>query len=206
MNSPSLDTDQLIERAGRGDASATQQLFARHRRQLKRMVSARIDPRLAARVDPSDVVQDALIEAARRLDEYLEKRDIAFYPWLRQLAWDRLIQLHRHHTRQKRSIHREEKDEMRVSDHSVAQLVQQLVNNDTSPSRRAARRETFERARDALDQLPSAYREVLMLRHLEQLSIAETAAVLGVSEGTVKSRHFRAVSQLHQQLGDNSSA
>jgi RNA polymerase sigma-70 factor (ECF subfamily) len=198
-----FDIDQLVERAGRGDTSATEQLFANHRQQLRRMVSVRIDPRIAARVDPSDVVQDVLIEAARRLDQYARTREIAFYPWLRQLAWERLVQLHRHHIgRQKRSVTREEA--MRISNRSAAQIVQKLLTADTNPSARMMRRETFDRASQALEKLPAGYREVLVLRHLEQLSIAEIAQILGVAEGTVKSRHYRAILQLQKQLADES--
>src|SRR5271166_4336869 len=91
------ETDALLERAGRGDAQARQRLLERHRSRLKRMVAVRMDRRLAARLDPSDVVQEALADAARDLPEYLQSRPMAFYPWLRQLAWDHLLRLHRHH-------------------------------------------------------------------------------------------------------------
>src|SRR5437763_14614661 len=91
------DTEELLRRAGDGDAAARQQLLARHRDRLRRMVAVRLDQRLAARVDPSDVVQEALIEADRKLDDYLEQRPVPFYPWLRRLAWEQLVKLHERH-------------------------------------------------------------------------------------------------------------
>src|SRR3954465_3996851 len=91
------DTDELLRTAELGDESARAELLARHRDRLRRMVAVRIDRRLAARVDPSDVVQEALADAATGLSAYLRARPLPFYPWLRQVAWLRLVQLYRHH-------------------------------------------------------------------------------------------------------------
>src|SRR5437763_122071 len=111
------DTGELLDRSARGDPSAPGQLLERHRGRLRRMVAVRLDRRLAARADPSDVVQEALAEAARRLPEYLSGRPLPFYPWLRQLAWDRLRELGRHHRRAgRRSVEREEEA---LPDHSA---------------------------------------------------------------------------------------
>src|SRR4051794_39451684 len=106
---PAPDTEELLARAGRGDRSARGELLARHRARLERMVGFRLDRRLAARVDPSDVVQEALTEAAGRLSDYLRQRPLPFYPWLRQFAADRLVELRRQHLQAaKRSVLREE--------------------------------------------------------------------------------------------------
>src|SRR5262245_32673130 len=103
------DTEELLDRAAHGDDSARQQLLTRHRDRLRRMVDARLDRRLAARVDPSDVVQEALPAAGENLDGYLRHSPLPFYPWLRRFAWDRLMKLHRHHIKvQRRSVTREE--------------------------------------------------------------------------------------------------
>src|SRR5213593_3260301 len=103
------DTDVLIDRARGGDGAARQQLLVWHRDRLRRMITVRMDRRLAARVDPSDVVQEVLADAAQELSDYLRRRPLPFYPWLRQLAWDRLVELHRRHVRaRKRSVTREE--------------------------------------------------------------------------------------------------
>src|SRR4051812_8316766 len=97
MHAEAPETEQLIEQARRGDEAARQALLARHRSRLRQMVAVRMDGRLAARVDPSDIVQDALAEAHRTMDDYLRRRPLPFYPWLRRLAWERLVQLHRQH-------------------------------------------------------------------------------------------------------------
>jgi RNA polymerase sigma-70 factor (ECF subfamily) len=99
-----MDTEQLLDRVVQGDSSAASALLSRHQTRLRRMVYLRIDPRLAARLDPSDIVQDALAEAHRRLPGYAAERPIPFYPWLRRIAWDRLLQMRRRHIEAKLSF------------------------------------------------------------------------------------------------------
>ncbi|MBW3540277.1 MAG: hypothetical protein KY476_08400 [Planctomycetes bacterium] len=94
MADADAELHDLIERAGRGEHQAVDELLATHRQRLRRMVAARMDPRLAARFDPSDVVQEALAHAARKLSDYLRTRPIPFYPWLRRLAWESMLELH----------------------------------------------------------------------------------------------------------------
>jgi RNA polymerase sigma-70 factor (ECF subfamily) len=204
MHAPQeADTDQLLDRAGHGDPAARQELLVRHRRRLRQLIAVRMDRRLAARIDPSDVVQDTLAEAVQRLSEYLRRRPLPFYPWLRQLGLDRLAELHRGHLRaQKRSVTREEAWDPGLSDASVLELAGRLLAPGSSPSDRLLRREVRDRVRAALAQLPAADREVLVLRHLEQLSTREIAAVLGVSEGAIYTRHLRALERLRGLLGD----
>src|SRR5262249_35493669 len=109
MQTREPDTEQLLEAFQRGDASARGRLLDRHRTRLRQMVTLRLDRRLAARVDPSDVVQEALAEADRRLSDYARERPLPFYPWLRAIAWERLAKLHRRHLHaQRRSVGREE--------------------------------------------------------------------------------------------------
>jgi RNA polymerase sigma-70 factor (ECF subfamily) len=198
------DTDELLRRADAGDRSAAGQLLDRYRGRLRQMVAVRVDPRLAPRVDPSDVVQDALAEASRKLPRYLRDRPVAFYPWLRQIAWERLVHLHSQHVgAQKRSVMREYRGDF-VPDQSALQLVDRLVAGGTSPSRRAAREELRQRVRRALQQLPPRYREVVILRHLEQLDFEEVAGVLGISQAATRSRYRRAMERLHNLLSDES--
>ena len=129
------DTDVLLERAALGDGEAVDDLLRRHRRRLRHMVALRMDPRLKARVDPSDVVQDTLLEAARLLPEYLRRRPLPYYPWLRQIAWQRLYDLHVLHVRTKgRSVMREVQLEVELSDESLMHLAKHLVSSGTSPS------------------------------------------------------------------------
>ena len=199
------DTDELLCRAERGDAHARQAVLIRYRERLKQMVAVHIDRRLAARVDPSDVVQEALLDAARGLDDYLRQRPLPFYPWLRRLAWEHLIELHRRHLHsQKRSVKREEPLAAHLSDESAMQLADRVLARQSSPSQRAMKSELRSRIRAALDRLEERDREVLVLRHLEQLSTHETAAVLGIREGAVKTRHLRALERLRVLLGPES--
>jgi RNA polymerase sigma-70 factor (ECF subfamily) len=201
------DTDELVESAGRGDASARQELLTRHRRRLRQMVAFRMDRRLAARVDPSDVVQEALVEAAGRLSDYLRRRPVPFYPWLRQLTWEKLIEQHRRHLHaQRRSVKREDVQPLGLPDESVVVLASRLLAPGSSPSQRVLRDEVRERVRAALSRLGARDREVLVLRHLEQLSVREIAAVLGITEGAVKVRQLRALERfrtLLESLGES---
>jgi RNA polymerase sigma-70 factor (ECF subfamily) len=196
------DTEQLIEGARRGDESASQELLMRHRSRLRRMVAVHLDARLAARVDPSDIVQDALGEASRKLDDYLQLRPVAFYPWLRQIAWERLIDIHRRHVHARcRSVAREHKF-AEVPDTSVAEFADHfLVKNQTTPSQQAVREETRRRVREALQLLTPQDRELLLMRYLEQLHVAEIADVLCVGQRAIKSRLRRALERLHGMLG-----
>jgi RNA polymerase sigma-70 factor (ECF subfamily) len=197
------DTEELLERAGTGDRTARQELLTRHRGRLRQMVALRIDRRMAARVDPSDVVQEALADAAQGLSDYLRVRPLPFYPWLRQFAWERLLQLHRRHLKAKRrSVSREQLRIFDVADESEAVLADRLVNSGSSPSARLLAAELRERVRAALESLEPNDREVLVLRYLEQLTTKEIAAVLGITEAAVKTRHRRALERLRRRLDE----
>jgi RNA polymerase sigma-70 factor (ECF subfamily) len=203
MTRSGTNIEDLLRRAGQGDAAARGQLLEQHRARLRRMVACRMDPRLAARVDPSDVVQDTLVEADRRLDDYLRQQPLPFYPWLRQLAWDRLIEQHRRHLRaERRSVLREQAEPFDLGDQSALELADRLLDSGQSPSAAAQREELRLRMRAVLDGLLGPDREVLMLRYLEQMSAAEVAAVLGIGEAAAKKRFLRALHRLRQSLGD----
>lgn len=198
---PDADTEQLLDRVAGGDAAATGPLLQRHRDRLKRMVSVRADPRLAARVDPSDVVQEALAEAATQLAEYARRRPLPFYPWLRGIAQTRLAALYRRHVQaRRRSVEREEQM-VGLPDRSALALADRLFARASSPSARLHREETRTRVREALAALPERDREVLVLRHLEDLSAREAGEVLGLTEGAVRVRHMRALHRLRERLG-----
>ena len=169
------------------------------------MVAVRMDPLIAPRVDPSDVVQDALAEASQRLPDYLQRRPIPFYPWLRQIAWDHLVHTHQKHAAaQKRTIRREEPLEPFLPEQSAASLVDRLLcSSGMSPSRHAVQDELRQRMRIALSSLGQHDREVLVLWYLEELSTEEIAAVLGLTEPGVKSRHRRALERLAPLLRDS---
>jgi RNA polymerase sigma-70 factor (ECF subfamily) len=202
MQSENADVERLLERAELGDAGARQRLLSDHRERLRHMIAVRLDRRVAARVDPSDVVQEALAEAAGKLSEYLRQRPLPFYPWLRRLAWERLVKLHRTHIHaDKRSVTREQG--MALPDESTDELARRLTATGTSPSGQAVRHEQHARVRAALEQLPERDREVLVLRYLEQLSTAEVAAVLGITTGAVKVRHLRALERIRLLMSDD---
>jgi len=195
------DTETLLRQAAAGDRQAKDLLLERHRDRLRRMVAVRMDQRLKKRADPSDIVQEALVLADRRLDEYLQTQPIPFYPWLRQLAWDQLITFHRRHLdARRRSRRREEDVAAALSDESVAELASCLLDQTADPLSRLVRKELRERVRRAIDSLPPTDREILVLRHLEQLSTEEVAAVLEIGRSAAKMRHLRAVERLKALL------
>ncbi len=197
------DTEELLQHASQGDAQARGRLLARHRERLRKMVAWRLNRQLAARVDPSDVVQEVLAEADRKLGRYLRERPLPFLPWLRQLAWEHLATLHRRHVRaQRRSVRREEPGVIALPDESAAELAGRLVDSASSPTQHVVRQELRQRVREALSRLPERDREVLVLRHLEELSVADTAEVLGISPGAAKVRHLRALQRLRALLDE----
>jgi RNA polymerase sigma-70 factor (ECF subfamily) len=198
------DTEQLLRQAGQGDAAARSDLLARHRGRLRKMVAWRLDRRLAARVDPSDVVQEVLADADRKLDRYLTENPLPFHAWLRSLAWEHLTALHRRHVKaRRRSVLREEPGVLHLPDESAAELAARLVTSATSPTQQALRQELRQRVRQALGRLSERDREVLVLRNLEQLSVADTAEVMGLNEGAVKVRHLRALERLRAYLDED---
>jgi len=194
MTTATPDTDELLARTADGDKAARDQLLTRHRARLRKMVAYHLDRRIHARVDPSDVVQEVLAEASRKLPDYLRQRPLPFYPWLRQMAETYLVAMRRRHVdAEKRSVRREEPGVLALPDESAAELAARLVTSATSPSQRLQREELRQQVHRALAQLGPRDRQVLVLRHLEQLSVADTAAVLRISEGALKTRHVRAL-------------
>lgn len=197
------DTSELLRRSSAGETAARQQLLWRQRGRLHKLVALRLDRRLAARIDPSDVVQEVLADAAGELSDYLRRRPLPFYPWLRQKALDHLVELHRREVKaQKRSVRREERWDIALPNESALELVDRLVDYESTPSKQILRAELRERVRRALDDLPPRDCEILTLRHLEQLSMAEIAAILKINEGTAKVRHLRALHRLRAAWTD----
>lgn len=198
---PTSDTDHLVRAAGAGDVRALEQLLLRYRVRLRNMVAIRLDRRVAPRVDPSDIVQEASLTAAARIRDYAEQRPLPFYPWLRSLAVTCVADVHRRHvTAGKRSVAREAPEAEPLPDASAAQLVDRLVGNMTEGSERAMREERRTRVRQALLELAPTDREVLVLRYLEQLPTREAAAVLGINEGAFVKRQLRALQRLRKRM------
>ncbi|MGD9634997.1 MAG: sigma-70 family RNA polymerase sigma factor [Pirellulales bacterium] len=201
--SSSSKVETLLRQAAGGDAAARAELLALFRSQLKRMVSMRMDRRVAARFDASDIVQETLKDAHNRLPEYFADPQLPFYPWLRRIAWDRLVDMYRSHIgAERRSVLREQSGLPKLNDESTAELANSIVTSSSNPVRRAMLAEMSSRTKSALLQLKPHDREILVLRYLEQLTVEEIAGVLGISQTAVTSRHLRALQRLRRLLGD----
>jgi RNA polymerase sigma-70 factor, ECF subfamily len=198
MTGEASETAGLLQRAAQGDQAAWGALLVRSRDRLRRMVALRLDRRLQGRVDPSDIIQEAYIDASARLAEYARQPDMPFFLWLRFLTGQRLVRVHRQHLgAEMRDVARE------VSLYrgalpaaTSAALAAQLLGRDTRPSEAAVRAERSIRLQEALNSMDPLDREVLALRHFEQLSNGEAARVLGLQEPAAAKRYVRALKRL----------
>ncbi|HLJ97860.1 MAG TPA: sigma-70 family RNA polymerase sigma factor [Gemmataceae bacterium] len=196
------ETAHLIERSRAGDPQALNELFTRHRERLCRMVEMRLDHRLHARIDASDVIQDAYVEVVERLEEYLRDPKLPFFLWLRLVVGERLLKLHRHHLgTQMRDAGREVAlYRGALPQASSAALAAQLLGKHTSPTQAAIRAERLLRLQEALNTLDPIDREILALRHFEELTSAEAAQVLEIEEEAAAKRYVRALRRLKKIL------
>ena len=198
----SADLPQLLAQAAAGDETALTQLFSRYRKRLKQMVRLRLSRQLQGRVDDSDILQEAFLEAAQRFPDYLADRPLPFFLWLRHITGEKLIDAHRRHlgaqmrdAAQEVSLHR---GPMPAA--SSGSLAAQLLGQLTSPSQAAIKAETRLRVQEVLNGMDPLDREILALRHFEQLTNAEVAATLGMNESTASSRYLRALKRLKDEL------
>jgi RNA polymerase sigma-70 factor (ECF subfamily) len=198
MSGNSSETDRLLEDAAQGDKEKWGALLAQHRERLRRMVALRLDRRLQGRIDASDVVQEAYLNASTRMPEYLKQPTMPFFLWLRFLTSQKLQELHRHHLgAQVRDAAREVcLYQGSLPETSSAALAAQLLGHLTQPSQAAIRAEMKIRLQDALNSMETLDREVLALRHFEHLSNAETAQTLGIRESAASKRYIRALKKL----------
>jgi RNA polymerase sigma-70 factor (ECF subfamily) len=200
------DTDQLLTNAAIGDSTAIGMLLERHRERLRRMIALRLDDRLAARVDASDVVQETLVDAARKLADYTRNRPLPFYPWLHRLAAERLAAVHRQHRRSKgRSVSREEAGAFAWPDSSVQLIVNSLAANEITPGDLLVREEQRRQLHKTLQELAPIDREILMMHYLEELSFPEIATILDIGEGAAKMRHLRALQRIRTLMASGGS-
>lgn len=194
-------TQELIEQARNGEAGAVDELLARHREPVRRMIDLRLDRAVAPRVDASDVVQDVLLEASKRLAEYLRDPSMPFHLWLRCLAQDRVIDAHRRHRKaQRRSVDREKRMNKEWADRSSMELAAQLIDRELTPATAALRHELQGRFQEVLEELGDDDREIILMRHFEQLSNQEVAQALGLTEAAAGMRHLRALRRLKALL------
>ena len=197
-------SDDLLGRARAGDAQARAELFARCRDRLRRMVRLRMDRRLQGRIDPSDVLQDAYLDYARRFAEWADRPTLPFFLWLRLLTGQKLVDLHRRHLGAQMRDAGQEVSLYRgaLPQASSASLAAQLLGRLTSASQAAVRAETQVRVQEALNGLEPIDREILTLRHFEMLGNEEAAAVLGLRKSATSNRYIRALKRLKDALGD----
>jgi len=193
-------TQKLLERAHGGDQAAFDLLFQRHRAKLRRAIALRMDRRVAARVDASDVLQDTYLEAFTRLPRYLQEQGMPFYLWLRWIAREKVMALHRRHLgAEKRAVAHEVP--LLPADSSAA-FVSAIAGRGPSPSQAFAKAELAESLRQALGQLDSDERDLILWRHFEQLSARDTAQLLQISEAAAGKRYIRAIERLRKILMD----
>ncbi len=198
----SSEDSELLQRAAAGEADALRELFSRYRDRLKRMVHLRLSRRLLGRVDDSDVVQEAFLEISRKLPEYARAPQLPLFLWLRHMTGLKLTEVHRRHLgTQLRDADRE------VSLHrgglpeaDSASLAAQLLGKLTTPSQAAIKAEQRIYVQEALNSMDPIDREVLALKHFEQLSTSEIAQVLGLSKAGAGSRYLRAIKRLREIL------
>jgi RNA polymerase sigma-70 factor (ECF subfamily) len=198
----SPETEELLNRARDGEAAAIERLLTSHREPLRRVIDFRLDPALAGRVDASDIVQDVLLEVSQRLTDYLRNPTMPFRLWLRHIARDHIIDAHRRHRlAQRRSLDREQPMVPAVlADRSSIELTARFFDGELTPASAAMRHELESRLKAALAALDEDDREVITMRHFEQLSNQEAAQALELTEAAASMRYLRAVRRLRALL------
>ncbi len=196
------ENDVLLGRAADGDEAALAEFWERHRKRLRQMVRLRLDRRLQGRVDPSDVLQEAYIDLAQRLPEYAKERSFSPYLWLRLVTGQRLMQIHRHHLGTAMRDAGREVSLYRgaLPQASSVSLAAQLMGRFTTASQAAVRAERQVQLQAVLNGMEPMDREILALRHFEELSNGEASQVLGLSRTAANNRYIRALGRLRDLL------
>jgi len=190
-------TCALLEQVREGDRAALDQLLGRYRSDLRTFVDFHLDARLRARVDASDVVQEAQLEVARRMDDFLDRRPMPFHLWIRKTAYERLLNARRDHRhRARRSVDREQP----LPERSSLLLARPLVSGGPSPSQHLEAKEFAERVSRAVAGLADDDREVLLMRHAEDLSYDEIACLVEIEPAAARKRYGRALIRLQKVL------
>jgi RNA polymerase sigma-70 factor (ECF subfamily) len=195
---PPGQAPDLVTRAAAGDRAAVAELLERYRARLRRMVAMRLDPRLRGRVDASDVIQEGYLEALRRLDEFIRNPCVPFYIWLRSRVGQRVHDEHRRHLG---TLGRDAGREVSIyrgamPGASTGALAARLLGKLTSPSQAALRAERKIRLQQALDRMDPLDRDILVLRHHEQMTNGDAAAALGLEVSATSKRYTRAPARL----------
>jgi RNA polymerase sigma-70 factor (ECF subfamily) len=200
-------TQELLADAKQGDEQAIDLLLDRHRDSLRKMIGMRLDQKIMRRVDVSDVVQDVLVEANRRLQDYLKDPVMGFHLWIRQIAKDRIIDAHRRHrVSAKRSIDREQPmTAPGPVDQSTIELAAQLSDPELTPAAAATQRELALQIQNSISKLGEKDREIILMRHYEQLSNQDIAASLNLSEPAASMRYLRALKKLRRVIDEETA-
>ena len=196
------ESPEIIELLRRGDQQALVELWDRHRSRLLRLVKLRMDRRVQGRVDAEDVLQEAFVDFASRVEEYKSDPSMPFFLWLRYLTGQRLQLTHRHHLG---TMMRDAGREVSIQRGPMPQatsisLAAQLLGRLTSVTQAVQRAEMQVMLQEAINGMDELDREILALRHFEELSNSETAQVLGIKRSTASSRHMRAIKRLKEIL------
>ncbi len=197
MDEDSPQTQEWLHQLQGGDMQALGTLFDFYRGRLRQMVQLRLDKRLAARVDPSDVLQEVYLDAARQVAGYLRRPKVAFYVWLRGLARERVLKLQRRHVGAKR---RSTEREQQLPLESSALLAQQFLAQGPCPSQALAKKELRRRVQRALAKLDPEDQEVILMRDFENMTNGEVAQVLGLGDSGATMRYGRALYRLKESL------
>lgn len=204
MLDDSDERKRLVDRVRTEGSAALGEVFADHRQRLRRMVEMRLDHRVLARVDASDVLQEAYVDAMSRLESYLQQPDMPLFLWLRLVVGERLLKVHRYHLgTQMREAGREVtlyRGALPVA--SSAAIAAQLLGKHTSPTQAAVRAERMLRLQDALNLLEPVDREILSLRHFEELTHTEAARSLEIEPAAAAKRYVRALKRLKAVLAE----
>lgn len=199
MQRNSSTTLGLLERFRSGERDSLGALLERHRPYLMRVVSLRVSDKLRTRIDPSDVVQEAQLEACRRADEYLQQPRMSFRAWLRRITYDRLVDAWRRHGgAAKRSI----EQEVRLPEESSVLLAGHLMSDGQTPLERFNQREVADRVRLAIGKLSERDREIILLQNFEGCTSEQSAEILEIEPAAARQRYGRALMRLRQELID----
>ena len=203
MSTREQDENDLIQKAQNGDLEALAQVFEINRERLKRMIRMRMSERVRPRVAASDVLQEAYVDLAQQLGNYAKDPKLPFFLWMRRVTGQRLAKVHRAHLGQKiRNVNRERRLDVAIPDASAVYMANQLSGHFTSVSEKAMRSENELRMQAAIEQVSETDREILAMRHVEQLTNSEIAVLLEISESAATNRYVRAIRKLKDAMGE----